>query len=76
MTVPLSIEEETALIRLMWGIGDGEDEGYVQSAIEKKQFQICAFCQVHPKLSCEKKECYLAALLRDPLIPLVKRYGL
>lgn len=55
--IALTVEEKTALIRLMWGIQT--DEKHIKSTIEKTRFQICAVCQIHPSLACELHGCYL-----------------
>ncbi len=73
MPVPiLSCEEREALIRYMWGIERGKDGEYVDSAVAKKRFNICAYCQLHPSLACETHGCYL---LKGKKVDILNRGG-
>jgi len=70
MTNPLSIEEENALINLMWDMQSFEDEYYLKYTLKNKFFQICGFCMVHPKRDCSGHGCFL---LRQGSVDVLRR---
>jgi len=59
--ISLSVEEKLALIKLFWSIQSEDDERYIESAIKRKFWQICAVC---PQITrnpqyCAEHGCYL-----------------